>query len=175
MQDNDTTPWYRQFWPWFIILLLASSVVASLYTVSLAVRTSDSLVIVGEGGVDVVTERNLAAERRAAELGLAATVSIDTASGAIAVEIDSRDRFDDRRALELLFSHPTDARRDRDVVLAPAPPLDDGTPVWSGHVAGMPTGRWYIVLRSGDTWRLTGTWTGAERLVLRPNRTGDGA
>ena len=62
MTDQDTKPWYRQFWPWFIICLPASAVVASLYTVSLAVRTTDSLVIASDDGMDVVTERNLAAE-----------------------------------------------------------------------------------------------------------------
>jgi len=172
---EDTTPWYRQFWPWFIILLPASAVVASLYTVSLAVRTTDSLVIAADDGVDVVTERILAAERRANELELAATLEIDTTSGAITVDVDGSDRVDDRRPLELLFSHPTDARRDRSVALAPAPPLDDGTPVWSGHVADVPLGRWYIVLREGDTWRLSGTWNGGQRLNLRANHAGNGA
>jgi hypothetical protein len=41
MVERDTQPWYRHFWPWFIILLLGSSVSASLYTVYLAMRTSE--------------------------------------------------------------------------------------------------------------------------------------
>ena len=61
MTDLDTKPWYRQFWPWFIIALPASAVVASLYTVSLAVRTTDSLVVTSEDGMDVVASRHLAA------------------------------------------------------------------------------------------------------------------
>ena len=28
MEREDTQPWFRQFWPWFIIALLASSVIA---------------------------------------------------------------------------------------------------------------------------------------------------
>ena len=76
MTDLDTKPWYRQFWPWFIIALPASAVVASLYTVSLAVRTTDSLVVSSEDGMDVVTSRHLAAERVAADLGVRATLVI---------------------------------------------------------------------------------------------------
>jgi hypothetical protein len=38
---NDSRPWYRHFWPWFIIVLLGSSVSASLYTVYLAVSTAE--------------------------------------------------------------------------------------------------------------------------------------
>ncbi len=35
------SPWYRYFWPWFIVCLLGLSVVASLYTVSIAYRLGD--------------------------------------------------------------------------------------------------------------------------------------
>ena len=41
MNDLDSRPWYRHFWPWFIILLLGSSVSASLYTVYVAMSTSE--------------------------------------------------------------------------------------------------------------------------------------
>lgn len=174
MNDNDTIPWYRQFWPWFIIMLPASAVVASLYTVSLAYRTTDSLVIAAEDGVDVVTERILAAERRAAELELTATLSIDPGSGAINVDIASRRELGTIGTVELLFSHPTDVRRDRTVALSRALPAEDGTPRWSGHLVGVPDGRWYIVLAAGNEWRLSDTWNGDRRVVLTPNSAGDG-
>jgi hypothetical protein len=29
MEREDTQPWYRQFWPWFIIALLSFSVIAT--------------------------------------------------------------------------------------------------------------------------------------------------
>ena len=172
---EDTTPWYRQFWPWFIIMLPASAVVASLYTVSLAYRTTDSLVIAAEDGVDVVTEQILAAERRALDLGLEATVAIDAESGAINVGIRSAAGLDGQPSLDLLFSHPTDARRDLATSLAPALPADDGSPRWAGHVVTVPDGRWYLVLRAGDDWRLSGTWNGTSSITLRPSRAGDGA
>jgi len=35
------SPWYRNFWPWFIVLLLATSVVGSLVTVAIAYRHRD--------------------------------------------------------------------------------------------------------------------------------------
>ena len=37
----DTQPWYKYFWPWFIIVLLGSAVSASLYTVYLANVTAE--------------------------------------------------------------------------------------------------------------------------------------
>ena len=38
-------PWYRQFWPWFIIALPASAVVAGLLTLWIAMSNPDYLVI----------------------------------------------------------------------------------------------------------------------------------
>jgi hypothetical protein len=35
------SPWYRNFWPWFIVLLLGFSVVGSLVTVAIAYRHRD--------------------------------------------------------------------------------------------------------------------------------------
>ena len=41
MNNEDIQPWYRHFWPWFIIVLLGSAVTGSLYTVYLAVSTAE--------------------------------------------------------------------------------------------------------------------------------------
>jgi len=38
-------PWYRQFWPWFIIALPASAVVAGFVTLWLALSNPDHLVV----------------------------------------------------------------------------------------------------------------------------------
>ena len=168
MSELDTKPWYRQFWPWFLIALPASAVVASLYTVSLAVRTTDSLVVSSEDGMDVVTSRHLAAERVAAELGVRATLAIDLETGAIQARLAADQALDPPKTLQLLFSHPAFASRDRVIALTAAMPDMDGTPVWSGHLVDVPDGRWYVVLADGDTWRLTGSWSGTAALHLEP-------
>jgi len=41
MPTVEPSPWYHHFWPWFIVILLGVSVIASLYTVSLAYRLGD--------------------------------------------------------------------------------------------------------------------------------------
>ena len=34
-------PWYREFWPWFIIALLSSAVIGSLTSAYFAIHTQD--------------------------------------------------------------------------------------------------------------------------------------
>ena len=43
--QQDSKPWYRHFWVWFIIALPAAAVAAGLFTLWLAASNPDSLVI----------------------------------------------------------------------------------------------------------------------------------
>ena len=167
-----STPWYQQFWPWFLIALPGAAVVASLYTVSLAYRTTDSLVMSGEDGVDVIAERHLAAEKRAIDMNLSAALNIDARTGAVRAAVfgSAAPKWPD--ALELQLSHPTNVLLDQTISLAAAMPDADGNPVWAGHLLDVPEGRRYIVLRAGDEWRLNADWSGAEDIRLLPASAG---
>jgi len=39
--NSELMPWYRNFWPWFIIALLSCAILASLASAYLAVHTND--------------------------------------------------------------------------------------------------------------------------------------
>ena len=41
MNDQQTKPWYRYFYPWLVIVLLGAAVSGSLYTLYLASSTSE--------------------------------------------------------------------------------------------------------------------------------------
>ena len=168
MQREDTQPWYRQFWPWFIIALPASAVVAGLFTLWLAMQTTDTLIEEADVGMDVVTERNLAAERTAAELGITATVQIEAGSGAIVATVSSDAELDDVATLGLRLRHPTMAARDAAAELTRALPDADGNPTWAGHLLQVPEGRYFMTLSSPSGWRLTDEWNGQTLLRLVP-------
>ena len=177
MKEEDAKPWYRQFWPWFIICLPASAVIASLYTVSLAVRTTDSLVVSSDDGMDIVTERHLAAERRARDLGLRASVRIESSTGAMLATVTASKHVEWPKTLELLLSHPAFAHRDQTITMTAALPDADGNPTWSGYLVDATDGRWYVVLNDGDNWRLNGSWSGSSIVELVPagaNNDGSG-
>ena len=78
--------------------------------------------------------------------------------------------------LELEFTHPAFADRDQLIALHLALPDEAGNPVWVGHFVDVPDGRWYVTLKSGDAWRLSGEWRGESSLMLRASgRDRDGA
>ena len=41
----DTEPWYKQFWPWFIIALPLTAVIASVATLLIAINNPDYIVL----------------------------------------------------------------------------------------------------------------------------------
>ena len=57
---EDTLPWYKQFWPWFLISLPLSVVIASIVTINIAITTNDGLVSVRDrSAVSLDQRRNL--------------------------------------------------------------------------------------------------------------------
>ncbi len=169
MQREDIDPWYRQFWPWFIMALPATAVIAGFYTLWLAMQTTDSLVVQADVGMDVVTERNLAAEKTAAKLGIAATVRIEAESGAVTATVSSAENLDEVATLGLRLRHPTIASRDAVTELTRAMPDADGNPTWAGHLLNVPTGRYFMTLSSQSGWRLSDEWSGQSLIRLVPS------
>jgi hypothetical protein len=173
MVREDTKPWYRQFWPWFIIALPASAVVGGLTTFWISLQTTDSLVVQSDDGMQIVAERRVVAEQLAAELNLAILLDIDLESGVVLAAMRAGDLDTSPATLQLEFSHPAFADRDQRIALNRAPPDEAGNPVWSGHFVSIPDGRWYVSLTSNDDWRLSGEWQGESRITLRPAETPD--
>lgn len=148
-------PWYGQLWPWVLIGLPALSVAVSVLTLVLAVGAADT--VVGDDwykrGLAINQDLDRAAV--AARLGVAATVAIDQANGALVVTLD-RDAADEALTLEL--QHPTLAARDRRYLLAPS-----GGGTYRAELGAAPAGRWYVVLAPAS-----GAWRIAASLVLAP-------
>ena len=76
--DSNTPPWYRQFWPWFLIALPGSVVIASLVTVYIAFSGADSLVVDNYYRDGLAINQVLEQDRRAEALGSPAATTAPT-------------------------------------------------------------------------------------------------
>jgi hypothetical protein len=137
-------PWYRFFWPWFIVILLTSSVVAALATVVFAVRNQDSLVDDRYNQARNAINQRLAAEANAERLGIRATLTIDELTGEVHVTLDG-DLQPIPEHLKLELSHATQELHDAAVMLAKT-----GANRFYGQLQTAPTGRYYARLRPSD-------------------------
>ena len=108
---EDTKPWYRQFWPWFLMALPATVVVAGIGTVILAVRTPLSLVEDDYYKEGLAINQNLSSRSYAESMGLQAEIRIWP--GLLQVDMNQPGS----QQLELQLIHATDSSLDREFVL----------------------------------------------------------
>lgn len=160
-QERHPEPWYRQFWPWFLIALPGSVVIASFVTIWLAVSRPNPMVVDDYARIARSTELRLERDETAAALGVTARIRL--IPGADVVEVRLSPASVDPEALELRLSHPLVEERDQVIRLLRVP---EG---WSGSLEP-PDGRWYLQLYPGDrSWRLSGELEGQRELLLTPH------
>lgn len=147
----NTIPWYRQFWPWFIIGLPATSVVAGITTVFIAFNNADSLVNDNYYRDGLAINQRLAQDTRATELQLNANITFDKVSGEVLTTLTGKIQSPD--ALELLLLHPGNHELDNTVLLTH---ISGGR--YRADIEALPSQRFYLRLQThGDNaWRLNG-------------------
>jgi len=168
MRAASGTPWYRQRWPWLLMLGPAIVVVAGIGTAVIAIETDDGLVTDDYYRRGLAINQTLERTARTAALGLKATVDV-AADGAVVVVLDSASVEADARPASLRFrlAHPTRAGEDRAAMLTPA-----GPGRYAGRVTPVHPGRWRVIVET-DRWRLPAVETSApiEGVRLQPPAT----
>lgn len=152
MSSPNVTPWYKQFWPWFLLSLLFASIVVSSTFAVLSIKTADGMVVQEDyyehgKAINMI----LAKQERANELNLSAELRIDPLTSDIVLDLAGDDRPD---KLYLMLIFPTQDDRDQEFVLEH---VRDGRYITQG-----PDNlryRWYIQLQPEQAdadWRLIG-------------------
>ena len=155
---SQPIPWYKQFWPWFIIALPLSAVIAGISTVLIAVNNKVVLVAddYHKNGKAITADNSRL--KAASELGMIAHLQELGEPKQLQLSLNSLDgQF--KQAIELHFAHPT--LGDKDV-----------TQTLTSDAAGnyslpSPTmeGDWFIRITP-----LTQAWRLQQRLTLPLNR-----
>jgi len=163
--ELDDRPWFRQFWPWFLIFLPASAVVGGLLTVYIAFHHRVSLVNGDYHKVGLAMQEDLSRDHAAAALGVRAEVRLDRAGGPVSIAlVTGRDPRPPAHIM-LRLTHPTIATLDTDIDLTRGP---DGK--YHGRLPRPIAGEWTVQVQPWDlSWRLTGELPAdASRIHLRP-------
>ena len=146
----DSKPWYQQFWPWAIMSLPATAVVACIITITIAIKTDDGLVSDDYYKEGLAINRSFERDQRATELGLDADVLINPDSQLIEVRINNA--LTDEELL-LNAVHATIAGFDQnDIVLKK---VSEG--IYRGTLIPLSAGKWRVEVASkAKDWRLSG-------------------
>ena len=155
---RERTHWYREPWPWILISLPLSAVIAGIATLVIAIENHDGLVAEDYYKQGLAINRVLAREKRAADLGLTAQMMVSAKQ--IRIRLDGGGGFPD--SVKLRFIHPTRAGEDRETELT-----STAAGWYEGTLPPLATGHWRLQIEDAEsTWRLTGTWTTDKESVL---------
>lgn len=149
LSTPTSKPWYREPWPWFLISLPATAVIAGLTTVWLAYRSADGLVVGDYYRVGKTINQTLARDDAAHAMALTATVKAE--DGALALTLAGRlPAFPDQ--LIFTLAHPTRQGLDQVLTLQHA-----GGGHYRAALPAMPAGKWHAQLAdTASVWRLAG-------------------
>lgn len=155
-------PWYRQFWPWFLMLFPAAAVIGGIITFRMAVTSNDGVVEDDYYKKGMAINRTLARDQAAAAVGLLGHLLVS--GDRVALQLSGR-LTEWPAQLRLRILHPTRAGMDQTVVLASQ---GKGSYVGACHLLG--ANKWDLVLEDeAQAWRLAGRLAaGRHDAVLAP-------
>jgi hypothetical protein len=148
------TPWYRQFWPWFVISLPASAVIAGLVTVWIAFTHQHDLVQDSWYKDGMAINQHLDRQQQARQRGIGLALQLSLAEGRAQARLNGQ--LPARPPLlSLTLLHPTLPQRDRTITLALMP---DGH--YEATLDAVHEGRYRAQLSApGGDWQLEGEFT----------------
>jgi len=142
-------PWYKQFWPWFLMSLPFSVIIAMIITLTIAARYGDNPMVVDDyykkgRGINAEVERVQAAQ----------ALGIEFDFNQVDQQFTLRYRGDKPQQLTALtvnFYHSTQSDKDFSQVLTA-----DAQGVFKGYLPATEAGKWTITITPFDgSWRLS--------------------
>ncbi len=159
-----STPWYREPWPWLLMVAPGAAVIGGAITAWLAITHADPLVAENYYKEGLAINQVLDREREAQRVGYRAQMLVSRDGTQVRVHLTGGTTLPANLRLRLV--HPTRAEKDAELVLA-------GTQAgWYEGVARLQAApRWAVQLEGENReWRLSGEWRPADGgdVMLQP-------
>lgn len=144
---TDNTPWYKQFWPWFLIAIPTSSFIVAFFVVKFATNTTDSLVVDDYYKEGKAINAKMEKQAQAKRLRILTDLTIDGQT--IALKFHSGIP-QSGEALKLAFFHTTLSEKDNHLLLT-----RDANGIYRGYAEKPLEGKWQVTLTPlDDSWKI---------------------
>lgn len=156
-------PWYKEPWPWILMLGPGIVIIAGFVTFWIALTTSDGMVEDDYYKQGLAINQRIHRDHAARDLGLEAEVM--RSGPMIRVFLNSAKGAELPTQLSFRLMHPTQDGHDQTIVLS-----NQGHGFYGGELmSGVEnSARWNVFIEDQDsTWRLMGTWKTASEEPLK--------
>ncbi len=145
-------PWYKEFYVWMILFFPAVAIVAGLYTLGLAIRSNDGLVVDDYYKQGLEINQVLERDQIAKNYGLQCALQFNRENLMIqAVMMQEAKQYQVPNELTLTFQHRTRSGFDQSIKLSST----DGK-TFLGKLEKSLVSGWWVAQLEADNWRLIG-------------------
>lgn len=161
---NLARAWYREPLVWLLISFPLTAVIAGFYTLYLAIQSKDGLVVDDYYQKGKEINLSLARDRTAEQLGLHATVNLDSTQQEVIAKLSAKQAASLPEKVHARWLHATRAGFDHAQTLVRSA---DG--LYRAAFPELPPGHWYLQIETSE-WRLQGSLNvpSDTRLELKP-------
>lgn len=145
MQVSSKKAWFKQFWPWFLILLPLSAVTAGISTLIIAIKNEPEMVVDDYYKTGKAINTDFSLLQQAKERGISAQVKQQ--QGELLISLTG---LQNNASLRLSLFHATQSKRDKSIMLTA-----DAIGNYHYQTEQSLTGKWILRIEPFDKkWRL---------------------
>ena len=162
---DSLTPWYKQFWPWFVISIPIITIIAGISMITIASYKPDPIVTDDYYKSGLAINKTIAQGKHALALGQRGKLLFESGSKQIVLMLSGKD-YPEQLSLQL--THPTVKEQDLTLNLR----QENNKQKYSVTLDSPLEGKRYLVLESKDqSWRLVGSgvFPSKEAIALVPD------
>lgn len=151
---EKSKPWYREPWPWILMIMPVMAVVAGSFMMWLATSTEDGLVEDDYYKKGLTINQTIERDQNAQSLHIKAQLMVGDDPTHLRLMLMGGELKELPRQLRLKVLHPTRSGLDQEVLLTRR-----GEGYYEGARKVLGAAKWRLILEDMDKrWRLTGVW-----------------
>jgi hypothetical protein len=159
-QAIEAKPWYRQFWPWFLISLPLSAVLAGIATIIIAMDNPDGVVVDDYYKEGLAINQALHSEKMARQLNVAVSGQLTDKI----IQLQLTGNIPAPEQLLVHFIHPTKPNNDKSWV------LNKKNNLYIANVTPLMPANWHVKVETEHgLWRLNGRYNPQHSTQLKLN------
>jgi uncharacterized protein len=154
--ESRSKVWYREPWPWLLMLGPAIAIIAGFVTLFLAINSNDGLVADDYYKQGLAINRTMQRDARARAMNYRAELTVRRENRSLRVILAGAGALPDTLRLHLI--HPGKSSADETMELHTL-----GQGLYQGEYRREFTGRRHLILEDQPaTWRISGEWAGSD-------------